>query len=176
MGTAISFLESSNFSGAEKDIHTCSEAADELLEKAVPHLFEAMAMARKTSCTYVDPARSVFTGVTAVVDYTCHAHRDHNNMVGGATAVVSFAVEVGSSLSVKSYCFFVQQAGDAGPPQLHVLNQYSLERQVASIDPEKLLTFIFRRRIRTVRASASECRAGAFSSNRQGTRYTVLPA
>ena len=174
VGTAFSFLESSNVSGAEKDIHTCSEAAGELLEKAVPHLFEAMA--RKTSCTYVDPARSVFTGVTAVVDYTCHAHRDHNNMVGGATAVVSFAVEVGSSSSVKSYCFFVQQAGDAGPPQLHVLNQYSLERQVASIDPEKLLTFIFRRRIRTVRASASECRAGAFSSNRQGTRYTVLPA
>ena len=72
MGTAFSFLESSNVSGAEKDIHTCSEAAGELLEKAVPHLFEAMA--RKTSCTYVDPARSVFTGVTAVVDYTCHAH------------------------------------------------------------------------------------------------------
>ena len=59
------------------------------MKRSIPSVFGKMS--NNTSCTkFIDPVNGVFTGAVAVVDYCCHPHKDYNNMVGGATAVISF--------------------------------------------------------------------------------------
>ena len=76
-------------------------------------------------CNYVDPSGNLFSGVhfivntrscldscvqvTFVADYSCHVHKDHQNITGGATAVFTITTEV-------------------QPVQLHILHEYKLAK------------------------------------------------
>ena len=42
-----------------------------------------------TDCRVGAPGNRVFSGVTCVCDFCAHSHKDTNNMIGGATAVVT---------------------------------------------------------------------------------------
>ena len=76
----------------EEALHAASAGASDFIKTALPNISESMM--EKTSCTYIDPLSSLFTGCSIVVDYTAHAHLDRDNMVGGATAVMSFNREL----------------------------------------------------------------------------------
>ena len=61
-------------------------------------------------CLYTDYVLVVScVQVTFVADYTCHVHRDHQNISGGATAVFTITTEV-------------------QPVQLHVLHEYKFAK------------------------------------------------
>ena len=42
-----------------------------------------------TDCRIGAPGNRIFSGFTCVRDFSVHAHKDNNNMLGGATAVVT---------------------------------------------------------------------------------------
>ena len=98
IGRSSLSITNSTFSLLEQTVRRWAKAAGELMKRSIPTVFATMR--NKTSCTrFIDPDNSVFTGATAVVDYSCHPHKDYNNMVGGATAVISFNGEkVGLSI------------------------------------------------------------------------------
>ena len=98
IGRSSLSMTNSTFSLLEQTVRRWAKAAGELMKRSIPTVFATMR--NKTSCTrFIDPDNSVFTGATAVVDYSCHPHKDYNNMVGGATAVISFNGEkVGLSI------------------------------------------------------------------------------
>ena len=59
-----------------------------------------------SACRLGSGTHRPFAGVTVVADYTAHRHKDVNNMVGGATAILTLRRE------------------DAAEEQLHVLPGY----------------------------------------------------
>ena len=82
-------MTNSTFLLPEQTLRRWAKAAGELMKRSIPAVYATMS--NKTSCTkFIDPFNGVFTGAAAVVDFCCHPHKDYNNMVGGATAVISF--------------------------------------------------------------------------------------
>ena len=60
-------------------------------KQLAPDSFNNMALFENvaTDCRIGAPGNRIFSGITCVCDFCAHAHKDTNNMIGGATAVVT---------------------------------------------------------------------------------------
>ena len=58
--------------------------------KLAPESFKNMALFDNVApdCRIGTPGNAIFSGFTCICDFCAHAHKDNNNVVGGATAVV----------------------------------------------------------------------------------------
>jgi len=80
---------------AEGDLASiCEELTNSVApvyKQLAPDSFKNMALFDNvaTDCRIGAPGNRIFSGFTCVCDFCAHAHKDTNNMVGGATAVVT---------------------------------------------------------------------------------------
>ena len=73
----------------ENHLHDLANEISPLYERLAPHAFRNMTAFEEvaTACRIGRNPGRPFSGVTAVVDFCAHAHRDRHNMNAGCTVV-----------------------------------------------------------------------------------------
>ena len=85
LGNTISPIE-------EQLEETCNQLVDRVtpLHGALaPDCFDNMTLFGDHGCRVGKTEKKAYSGVTCVLDFCAHSHRDDSNMVGGCTAIVT---------------------------------------------------------------------------------------
>ena len=151
---------------AEGDIaHLCEELIDYVVPayaKVAPESFKNMALFENiaTACRIGAGGNQIFSGLTCVCDFCAHAHKDTNNMLGGATAVVTLLREED------------RDADNVEDEQFHVLPlyvpHYSKDEQDNHMANEGLAVLDkFTRTIVVRETNKSKCDGGKINAKRK---------
>jgi len=159
---------------AEGDL---AKICEEMTEQVTPIYYNLAPDSCNNMCLFSDVAadcrigtgdRRPFSGITCVCDFCAHAHRDTNNMVGGATAVVTL---------LRPEDRHAQQKDDE---QFHVLPLYvpdcsptELEKKVASGGLEVLNKFT--RTIAIKATKKANCKRGRMPAERKRMMDGFIP-
>ena len=159
---------------AEGDLEKiCEELTDEVTPvyfKLAPESCNNMCLFSEvaTDCRIGTGEMRPFSGITCVCDFCAHSHRDSNNMVGGATAVVTLLRPEDRNADVKE------------DEQYHVLPLYvpdcsksELESKVASGGIQALDKF--RRTIAIRETKKANCKRGRLPAERKRMLDGMIP-
>ena len=70
-------------------LSSLGDETSHLMISLAPDCYNNMALFGKNECCIGETQQQPYSGITCVLDFCTHAHKDNNNMVGGCTAIVT---------------------------------------------------------------------------------------
>jgi len=99
-------------------LSSLGDATSHLLRSLAPDCYNNMALFGKTGCRIGETQEKPYSGVTCVLDFCAHAHKDDNNMVGGCTAIVTLTKDAWKrDDELKSYVLQAKERASIHPAQ-----------------------------------------------------------